>query len=54
MGKINLNEAYIFEISIKNQFGVKIPFFRVLATIEPGRSLLTVRHHDLKIKHLKT
>jgi hypothetical protein len=27
--------------------GIKIPFFRVSVTIEPGRSLLTVRYHGL-------
>jgi hypothetical protein len=27
--------------------GIKIPFFRVLVAIEPGRSLLTVRYHEL-------
>jgi hypothetical protein len=27
--------------------GIKIPFFRVSVTIEPGRSLLTVRYHEL-------
>ena len=43
MGKTKLDETYIFKISIKMQFfyaaiGIKIPFFRVLVTIEPGRS----------------
>ena len=32
-----------FDVSI----GIKIPFFRVSVTIEPGRSLLTVRYHEL-------
>jgi hypothetical protein len=32
-----------FDLSI----GTKIPFFRVSVTIEPGRSLLTVRYHEL-------
>ena len=32
-----------FDVSI----GFKIPFFRVSVTIEPGRSLLTVRYHEL-------
>jgi hypothetical protein len=27
--------------------GIKILFFRVSVTIEPGRSLLTVRYHEL-------
>ena len=27
--------------------GIKILFFIVLVTIEPGRSLLTVRYHEL-------
>ena len=45
IGQTNLDESYIFEISIKMRFfdvaiGIKIPFFRVLVTIEPGRSLL--------------
>ena len=33
----------IFYVSI----AIKIPFFRVSITIEPGRSLLAVRYHDL-------
>ena len=32
-----------FYISI----GIKIPFFRASVTIEPDRSLLTVRYHEL-------
>ena len=32
-----------FDISI----GIKNPFSRVSVTIEPGRSLLTVRYHEL-------
>jgi hypothetical protein len=32
-----------FDVSI----GIKIPFFRVLVTSEPGRSLLTVRYNKL-------
>jgi hypothetical protein len=32
-----------FDVSI----GIKIPFSRVSVTIEPGRSLLTVRYHEL-------
>jgi hypothetical protein len=52
MGRTELDEIYIFEISIKILFfdvsiGIKIPFFRVSVTIEPGRSLLTVRYHEL-------
>ena len=27
--------------------GIKIPFFRVSVTIEPDRSLLTIRYHEL-------
>ena len=27
--------------------GIQIPFFRVPVTIEPGRSFLTVRYHEL-------
>jgi len=45
MSKTKLDETYIFKISIKLIFfnvtiGIKIPFFRVPVTIEPGRSLL--------------
>ena len=45
MGKTKLDETYIFKISIKSDSfdaatGIKIPFFRVVVTIEPGRSLL--------------
>ena len=45
MGETNLDETYIFNISIKcNSFdvtiGVEIPLFTVSVTIEPGRSLL--------------
>ena len=32
-----------FDVSI----GIKIPFFRVSVTIEPGRSLLTVNYQEL-------
>ena len=32
-----------FDVTI----GIKIPFFRVLVTIEPGRSLLQFRYHEL-------
>ena len=32
-----------FDVAI----GIKIPFFRVLVSIEPGRSLITVRYHEL-------
>jgi hypothetical protein len=41
IGRTKLDEIYIFEISIK------IPFSRVSVTIELGRSLLTVRYHEL-------
>jgi hypothetical protein len=52
MNKTKLDETYIFEINIKIWFfyvsiGIKIPFFRVSVTIEPSRSLLTVRYHEL-------
>jgi hypothetical protein len=52
MGKTELDETYIFEISIKFDsfdvsIGIKIPFFRVLVTIDPGHSLLIVRYHEL-------
>jgi len=41
----NLDESYIFKISIKIRFfnvtiGIKIPLFLVSVTTEPGRSLL--------------
>ena len=32
-----------FDISI----GIKVPYFRISVTIERGRSLLTVRYHEL-------
>ena len=41
--------------SFDRSVGIKIPFFTVLVTIEPGRSLLTVRYHELfdwYLKHL--
>ena len=52
MDKTKLDEAYLFEISIKfNCFdasiGIKFLFFRVSITFEPGRFLLTVRYHEL-------
>jgi hypothetical protein len=37
-----------FDVSI----GIRILFFRVSVTIEPGRSLLTVRYHELFEKGL--
>ena len=49
MGKTKLDETYIFKISIKMRFFwcrywyqkiFRFSFFRVLVTIEPGRSLL--------------
>jgi len=45
MTKTKYDETYIFEISMKIRFfdvsfSIKIPFFRVLFTFEPGRSLL--------------
>ena len=52
MGRTKLDETYIFKISIKsNSFdisiGIEIPFFRVSFSIEPSRSLLTVRYNEL-------
>jgi hypothetical protein len=52
MCRTKRDETYIFEISIKSYsfdvpIGIKIPFFRVSVTIEPGRSLLTVRCYEL-------
>ena len=44
MGKTKLDETYIKSALKCNSFdvaiGIKIPFFRVLVTIEPVRSLL--------------
>ena len=45
MGKTKLDETYIFKSALKCDsfdvaIGTEIPFFRVLVTIEPGRSLL--------------
>ena len=45
MGKTKLDETYIFKNALKFDsfdvgIGINIPFFRVLVTIEPGRSLL--------------
>ena len=45
MGKTKLDKTYIFNAALKFDsfdvaIGIKIPFFRVLVTIEPGRSLL--------------
>ena len=52
MGNTKLDETYIFEISKKSDsfdvsIGIKISFFRVSVTVEPGHSLLTVRYHEL-------
>ena len=48
MGKTKLDETYIYKIiksalkcnSFDVAIGIKIPFLRVLFTVEPGRSLL--------------
>ena len=45
MGTTKLDETYVSKISIicdsfDVAIGIKIPFFRVSFTIEPGRSLL--------------
>ena len=45
MGITDIDETCIFKIRIKMRYfdvtiGIKIPFFRVSVTIEPGRSLL--------------
>ena len=45
MGKTKLDELIYLKSSLKSDsfdvaIGIKIPFFRVLVTIEPGRSLL--------------
>ena len=45
MVKTNLDETYIFKSALKCDsfdvtIGIKIPFFRVSVTIEPGRSFL--------------
>ena len=52
MGKIKFNETLYLKSELKSDsfdasIGTKIPFFRVSVTIEPGRSLLTVRYHEL-------
>ena len=52
MGKTKVEKTYILEIVIKIQFFwyiyCKIPFFfRISITIQPGRSLLSVRYHEL-------
>ena len=53
MRRTKLDEIYIFlksalkADSFDVSIGIKIPFFRVSVTIEPGRSLLTVRYHEL-------
>ena len=44
MGKTKLDETYIFKSALKCDsfdvtIGIKISFFRVSVTIEPGRSL---------------
>ena len=45
MSNTNLDETYTFKINIKMYdsfdvtIGIKVPFFRVSVTIEPGRSL---------------
>ena len=56
MGKTKLDKAYIFKISIKMRFFwlellvSKFHFFRVLVTIEPGRSLLQLVTTNCLIK----
>jgi hypothetical protein len=52
MGSTKLDENYIFDICIISDsfdvsIGIKNQFSRVSVTIEPGRSLLTVRYHEL-------
>ena len=52
IGKVKLDETYILKSALKcNSFdvaiGIEIPFFTVFVTIEPGRSLLRLRHHEL-------
>ena len=53
MGKTKLDGTYIFKFSIKNAIffyvtvGIKIPFFRVSVTIEPGHSVLQFVYHEL-------
>ena len=57
MGKTKLDETHILKLALKCDsfdvaIGIKIPFFRVLVTIEPGRSLLhpyncSIRYHEL-------
>jgi hypothetical protein len=52
MGKSKLDETCVFKMSINFDsfdlsIDIKIPLFRVLVAIEPGRSLLTVCYHEL-------
>ena len=53
MGSTKLDENYIYlksalkSYSFDISIGIKNPFSRVSVTIEPGRSLLTVRYHEL-------
>ena len=58
MGKTKLDETYNLKPALKCDsfdiaIGIKIPFFRVLVIIEPGRSLLQfVTTNCLIIVHL--
>jgi hypothetical protein len=52
IGKIKLDETLYSKSELKSDsfdvsIGIKILFFRISVTIEPGRSLLTVRYHEL-------
>ena len=47
MGKIKLMEFSITPDSFDISIGIKIPFFSVSVTFEPGRSSPTVRYHEL-------
>ena len=55
MDTIKPDETYKLELIIKVRLfhvsiGIKILFFTVSVTIEPGHSLLTVRYHELSEK----
>ena len=52
MGGNKLDETYVFKSASKSDsfdvsIGIKFPFLRALVTIEPSRSILTVRYHEL-------
>ena len=59
MGLTNLDESYILKSALKCDsfdvgIGIKLPFFRVLVTIEPGRSLLQFVTTNCLITHYQS